>query len=414
MRNDVRTLALTFGLSLFTLLASPSFAQTPAAAGPRTAGPPVEAIIYVQNLTPGELGKRISDILVTRIAGKFAAFNLHEISAPILTEGTETDETDIRVQPLLAQRVPAATDLVVAAIFRIKTTAVDIQFILLDPKQKTVLGGVLSRARTGLTVFTSVDAAVNDLDPVLTRYLANRYEYRPPKGVVESITLKSGLEGEEVFFAGRDVGKVQGGVLTVPYTPFPVGSKVRVEVRKPGYHPEEAVIDLPSAQVSTSVPALRRANHFSAGANWVFGQAIGYGIAARIYGIPDWTFLELTAYRDLTPKPRSNFHDQRHYDFGASIGQYLLLSYRSTVRVSVRLGAGIIYTSLADSSTPDFTELYLNLLSPTVEVQLFGWQLYLQPQLKFTVGAGDNLLGRSWVTTSLGLPPISVGVLRSW
>lgn len=415
MSNGQPARALTLGFLLLTFVGPLSAAQTGERAGAtgRT-GTPIEAVIYVQDLTPGEQGNRIRDVLVTRIAGKFAAFGLHEAAAPVLVEGPGSEGADIRVQPLLAQRVAPAADLVVAAIFRIQSGVADIQFILLDPKQRTVLGGVLSRARTGLTVLTSVDAAVNDLDPVLQRYRTNRYEYHRPEGVVESIILTGTLEGEEVFFAGRDVGRISGGVLTVPYTPFPVGQKVRAELRKPGYHSEEIVIDLPSSRVTTSIPPLKRAHRFSAGLQWVFGQALGYGITARAYAIPDWTFLEVNAYRDLSPKVRPEFHDQRHYDFGASIGQYLLLSYRSPVRVAVRLGAGVIFTSFAGLAVKDFADVYLNIVSPTVEFQVGGWQLYLQPELKFTVGAGDNLLGRSWIATSAGLPPISIGVLRAW
>jgi len=400
----VKYRGLAVGLLLFFVMTGVAVAQST----------PAQAVIYVQDLTPGDLGNRIRDILVTRIADKFEAFNLRAIGDPILVDTPEAESADFRVQPLLAQKVPAATDLVVAAIFRIQSSAVDIQFILVDPKQKNVLGGVLSRARTGLTVFTSVDAAVNDLDPVLTQYVTNRYQYQPPQGVVETITLEGGREGEEVFFAGRDVGKVSGGVLKVPYTPFPVGSKVRVEIRKPGYHPEETVVELPSTQVKAPIPALQRANRFTAGVDWTFGQALGFGVVGRFYGVPDWTYLELAAYRDLVPQTHVGFHDLRHYDFGVTAGQYLFLSYSSLVRVTVSLGAGVIYTSLEGTTTPDFVDLYLNLLSPTVELRFAGWQLFVQPQMKFALGVGDNLLGRTWVTTSLGIPPVTIGVLRSW
>ena len=193
--------------------------------------------------------------------------------------------------------MPADVDLAVAAVFRILAAEVDIQFILVDPKQKTVLGGVLSRAHTGLTVFTSVDAAVNDLDPVFAQYVKNRYEYKPPVGVVDQITLKSSLEGERVFFAGRDVGTIEGGELSVPYTPFPVGSKVRIEIRKAGYHSEQEVISLPSAKVTTEITALKPEGHFALGATWQFGESFGFGVASRLYAVPDWTYVQLDTYR---------------------------------------------------------------------------------------------------------------------
>ncbi len=388
-------------------------AGAPAGSGASATDQPL-AVIYVQDLTPSPMGDRIRDILVTRVADKLTHFNLRLSANPILLDTAESAAGDIRIQPVLAQSVSPDADLVMASIFRIRDTAVDIQFILLDPKQKTVLGGVLSRARTGLTVFTSVDAAVNDLDPVLEKYVSSRYQYKPPEGVVDKIILHGKLEGERVFFAGRDVGVVRDGQLNVPYTPFPVGSRVRVDIRKPGYHPEETVIDLPSTQVEASIPALDRVSRFGIGIDWAFGESLGFGVLGRLYVVPDWTYIQFDHYRHLTPASRPGFHDLRHYDFGISVGQYLLLSYRSIVRVSVSVGAGVIYTSISDFAGSDFSDVYLNVVSPSVEINLQGWHFFVQPQLKFALGLGDNLLQRAWVATSLGIPPVSMGVIRTW
>ncbi|WP_455382694.1 hypothetical protein [Salinispira pacifica] len=389
-------------------------AQTGAADGSGRQVQAPLAVVYVQDLTPSEMGDRIRDILKTRVAEKLESYHLRLVAEPVLVDTPDTGEADIRIQPLLAQSLPPEADLVVASVFRIRQTAVDIQFILLDPKQKTVLGGVLSRARTGLTVFTSVDAAVNDLDPVLEQYVSNRYQYKPPEGVVEKITLRGGVEGAQVFFAGRDVGRVSEGALNVPYTPFPVGSRVRVDIRKEGYHPRQAVIDLPGTQVESSIPALQRESRFGLGINWAFGEALGFGVSGRLYAIPDWTYIQLDHYRHMTPADKPGFRDLRHYDFGISAGQYLFLSYDSLVRVAVTLGVGIIYTSPADFSGPDFSDVYLSIVSPSVELNLHGWHFYVQPQLKFTLGLGDNLLGRSWLATSIGIPPVTLGVIRTW
>jgi len=394
-------------MALFLLAASGSCAAQAAAA-------PLLAVVYVQDLTPSEFGNRIRDILVTRISETVGSYNLSSSSEPILVDTPPSEEGDFRLQTLLSQAVPADVDLVVAAVFRVLSTEVDIQFILVDPKEKTVLGGVLSRARTGLTVFTSVDNAVNDLDPVLEQYVKNRYQYRPPEGVVDQITLSSTLEGEEVFFAGRDVGRIAAGMLRVPYTPFPVGSKVRAEIRKSGYHPEEVVISLPAAKVEAKVPALERYSRFAGGVNWAFGESEGFGLSARYYAVPDWTYVELGGYRHLIPEGGLVLRDIRNFDFGASVGQYLFLSYRSPIRVSVLLGVGIIYTSVAGFSGSHFSDVYLNLGSPSIEANLSGWHFFIQPQLKFALGLGDNLLQRSWIFTSLGLPPITVGAFRTW
>ncbi len=414
MRPAVRRKNAIVILLLALTIDPETFGQTASLQGAPATTAPTQAVIYVQNLSPSALGNRIQEILVTRITEKLQPYNLHSVADPILVDASESQQDEFRIQPLLEQQIPPTADIVVAAVFRIARNSVDIQFILLDPKQKNVLGGVLSQARTGLTLFTSVDSAVNDLDPLLTQYVTNRYEYRPPQGIVEQITFDGPTEGAEVFFAGRNVGRVTGGTLKVPYTPFPVGSRVRVEVRKPGYHPETEVIDLATPRVQSDLPHLKRAHRFAAGMEWAFGQALGFGVTGRVFGVPDSTYLELTARRSMESFRTQGFHDLRHYDFGVSIGQYLLLSYRSPVRLSLTLGAGVIRTSVEDGVQPDFSDVYLNLLSPTVEIHLAEWQLFVRPLFKFTVGLGDNLLGRSWVTSSLGLPPISLGVLRSW
>ena len=63
---------------------------------------------------------------------------------------------------------------------------------------------------------------------------------------------------------------------------------------------------------------------------------------------------------------------------------------------------------------PDFVDVYFNVLSPAVEWNLNQWRLFVRPELQFALGVGSGLLGRTWVRTPFGLPPISVGVARQW
>ena len=58
-----------------------------------------------------------------------------------------------------------------------------------------------------------------------------------------------------------------------------------------------------------------------------------------------------------------------------------------------------------------FTDFYLNPVSWAVEAKLWGVTMFLRQEYKYTLGVGDNLLGRDLMMVSGTMPPLTLGVL---
>ena len=409
-------------LAALALAAAPAAAQEAATeTAAVTLAPPV-TLIYLADLSSEDAGERIRDILLTRVTERLVASGLAPLDRPVVGAAAVAPPggvqiplsvDDVRIGTLVSLDVPEDVEMVLACFYRVSGSEMLIQFTLYNPREETVLGGVLTRARTGLTVFTSVDRSVAELEEPLARYLKLRAEYKPPVGVVEKISVSSPLEDMGISFAGRDVGRISGGHLDVPYTPFPVGSQVRIELSKPGYHPEERVVALESEENQLELQPLWPQSRIGVELQWTLGQALGFGAGFRLYVVPDNTFVHLQVYRHLQPAQIAG-NAVRHYDAALSIGQYLLLPYSFPVRFSLELGLGVIVNAVNAYDGPSFADLYLYLLSPSVELNLKGWSFLARPEMKYALGLPGNLLGRVWLRTPLGLPPVTLAVVRRW
>jgi hypothetical protein len=142
--------------------------------------------------------------------------------------------------------------------------------------------------------------------------------------------------------------------------------------------------------------------------------AAGFGITARIYTAPDSSFVAIDHYRLLAPEG-SESSAVRTYDIALRFARYFIFDYESRFRMNLSVGAGLIGSDIADRLDPLFYDLYVALGDPHVELRLGGWKLMVRADLHFAVGAGNNLLGRRWILSPVvGLPPVSVGIGRSW
>ena len=389
------------------------------------AGPPA-TLVVLGDLSVGGSEQRIADILFQRVS-ELASGRGYDVRAePTLVQsgspgsaggGGSVDLTDVRVSQLLVGAVPGDIELVVAVFYRVERTALLIQFALYDPARQTILGGVLTRARTGLTLFTTVERAVAEMAPILDQYLVTRAIQRPETDTVDSILVRGGQEDVLISFAGRDVGSVTGGELAVPYTPFSIGTRVRYDASKPGYHPVAGVAELDAAENLVSIEPLWRQNRLAVDVHWRFGQAIGLGVGTKVYFIPDVAFVALDQYRQLQPGNLGGGTGANiwHHDVALNVGLYpRLLPPDFPVRVTIGVGVGAVFTGIEGIDAPDFVDVYFNVLSPAVEWNLNQWRLFVRPELQFALGVGSGLLGRTWVRTPFGLPPISVGVARQW
>ena len=285
-----------------------------------------------------------------------------------------------RISYLLRGVDATGTDVIVAAFYLAQGEELIIQFALYDPAVHTMLGGVLTRARKGLTLFASVTAAVGDFGPAITRYVEGGYRVEPPSGIVERITVTGPPEGSHVTFVDREVGTVAGGSLVVPYTQYSVGTTIPVRVQKEGYHTFERSYPLMSPQVDLQLPALHRETRFDAQLDWSFGLATGFGFGGRVHLVPDSLFLGFEHYRTLAPGTLlSGEVAVRHYDTNIQVGEYIIFPYTSIFRIHLAIGAGVIVTDVAGVSGRDYTDYYILAGDPTAELALGPVKIFFRP-----------------------------------
>ncbi len=319
-----------------------------------------------------------------------------------------------RMTPILGSVEGHGAGLILGAFFLNADEQFFVQFVLYDPTVNVPLGGVLARARQGLTVFAGVETAVADLEPVVERYLAGEYFAEEPEGLVESVLVRGGSESADVFFIDRRVGRIAGGTLLVPFVQYEIGTSLRVLAEKPGYHRIDDIFPLPARESVIELPPMVRQTRFDLGLRWTFGMAPGVGIAARVHIVPDTLFVSLEHYRMIQPGPSSDARDVQFFDYNLGVGRYILFDYRSRVRLHVGTGIGVTVSDVVGLDGRDYHDWYVMVGEPTVELNLGRSSLFLRPDLRYTLGTGYNTLGRLWMRTPYGLPPISAGARVSW
>jgi hypothetical protein len=374
------------------------------------------AALFIAPLDAAAAEPLVEDILASGLTARLQASGITVAPGRLaLPTGQEAPRLpdEQRVSYLLRGVDAGAASVVVAAFYLTQAETLVIQFALYDPVVHTVLGGVLTRARKGLTLFASVSAAEEEFTPAIQRYVAGGYQTEPPTGIVQRIVVTGPQEGAGVVIMNREEGRIQGGSLVIPYTQFAIGSTVPLRVYKAGYHSSETACRLDAAEVTLRVPPLRRETRFDAGLDWSFGEAIGAGAGGRIHLTADSMFLGIEGYRFLDSKSLSGVV-VRHYDLNAQLGQYVIFPETSPFRLSLSLGLGVIVTDVAGLGGRDYLDWYVVAGDPTVELRLGPVCLFARPELHYALGIDYNLLGRAWIRTPYGIPPLSVGVRTSW
>ena len=371
--------------------------------------------IFITPLS-GTADALVEDIVGTELTAAVGGAGISVLPKHLaLPQGTDQPRppAEDRVSYLL-RTIPAnGIDVIASAFYLAEGDELTIQFALYDPAVKTVLGGVLTRARKGLTLFASVGDAVSQFKPVIQRYVEGGYRVEPPTGIVERVQVSGPPEGSRVIFADRDVGLVAGGRLIVPYTQFAIGTKLPVRVVKDGYHTFDGTFALGSPQVTLKLPPMQKETRFDAGLRWSFGEAVGFGIQGRVHLIPDQLFLGMEEYLSLQPGTWSGTA-VRHYDTNVHVGTYIIFPYSSFFRISVSAGLGVIATDVEGLAGQEYMDYYLLVGDPTAEFTVGPVKLFVRPDLHYALGIGYNLLGRAWIRTPFGLPPLTVGARYSW
>ena len=165
--------------------------------------------------------------------------------------------------------------------------------------------------------------------------------------------------------------------------------------------------------MNLELPVLRPEHRVALLSFWTMGLTKGAGGGTRVYLNPDNTFVYLGFHiHDPVYTLQNPLTTNLNYDFSFLIGQYILFPPQSFFRLSVGVGLGVVKTTVGKAleTVEDYNDVYLDLGSPTIELNFGPVQIFARGEIKYMLGIGNQLLGRNWLLTAIGIPPISFGI----
>lgn len=376
--------------------------------------------MYFFDLSDAPIAEAISTSIISRVSEEIdiLGFPLVNEAALIYKGGTdgEISVDDFRLSSFFSDIEFGDAEIIIATFFAVRGSNIFIQYNIYDVRTGIDIGGLVSRARTGPTLFTSTNDAVLALSEYLQDFIKNPYEYKSLAGKVEEIFLTGRQEGVDVFFADQGVGTIAAGELLVPFAPFQIGELVAMKLQKDGYHEESFPVVLDGPQVNIELDELSPAKRFALQSFYTLGLIRGAGVGLKVYLVPDntFTYLGFHIHDALYNSTVNSDAFSTNYDFSFLIGQYLFFPPQSLIRMSIGIGIGVVKTSVSPASVSDYNDIYINLGNPTIELNFGPLQIFMRGELKYALGLDNNLLGRNWIFTALGIPPVSFGVQVQW
>ncbi|MFQ3621881.1 MAG: hypothetical protein SNJ78_13175 [Spirochaetales bacterium] len=346
---------------------------------------------------------------------KFQVLNrqILETLAEYNTLRNENFLTAERVVPL-GRSVRA--DVVVASSFGLEGRRMFIHIKGFDVRTSRLAAAVSETGFAGLAGFRFTEQAS-------LRFAENLSLYRETYDPNELITLEaivslrflSSDEGMQVFLDQREPsGTIVKGEVEIPYVPLRVDDTILVRKEKEGYYPSVEKVSLQPGENRIPLKPLQKQYKNEVGVGWTLGETYGLGAEYRRYLLPDYTFLSFNGrfYVQYDTLPGSK--PVLHSDFSCSLGEYLFTPHDARVRLGVTLGAGVSITSFTESEMPIYTDYYLNLGSPFLELNYSPLSYFVMVRLQYGLGMGNHLLGRKLFEIEQGGIPITLGVRRKW
>jgi hypothetical protein len=310
----------------------------------------------------------------------------------------------------------AGARMAVSGLYLLQEEQLVMDIKIYDSETGRIVAGTFSASRVGVTLNNRINEAIDQLTPQLEEFLEPAQD-RPAEisPFVLEVKLLSHDEGMEVSIAGVEAGgTIQEGQLTLPFIPYPVGTKLLIRKSKKGYHPAEETVTLNQARTEVALRPLLPLTRYTLNVTWTTGQLLGLGLGMRYYLRPNYLFLGAEDYFYLQRNPNPGSVSVPHNDLGILIGQYLFFSHNSPIRFGLAAGLGLIVTVLSSPDPVWYTDFYLNLISPWVEWNLKRWLVYLRVDGRFVLDVGKNLIGGDWLEIPRLGPPITLGVARKW
>jgi len=304
----------------------------------------------------------------------------------------------------------AKAQVALVSYYRVENRNVVLEIKCYDVQARAFVTGVLRTSRLSLSMYNLIARAVEELLPQI-RLIGRPFEL---PAQAERITLLSTNDGAEILLGGaQPVGAIENGSLVLPPIPFPLGSAITVEKRLAGHHPSRESLLIREPVQSFKLRPLRRQTRWATELNWTYGQVLGFGLAQRYYLKPDITFVAGEHYFYL----QHNFAGGLpvyHHDLRALFGAYVFAGPDSVLRLALSTGLGLIVSYFSFPGQGGFTDLYLNLINISLELNFPRFLVYVRPEARYALGIGPNLLGQGWLNVVGGPPPITMGVAWKW
>jgi hypothetical protein len=300
--------------------------------------------------------------------------------------------------------------IVVTGFYRIEGERIVLELKAYDVLQRAFITGVLRTGTVDLSMYTLLDTAVARMVPEIRLLVAGPL----PENVrqVKEITFFSQDEGAEIYLAGEQlVGRVQQGVLTLPYFPLAVGSTIRIEKRREGYYTSTEDLEITEPRVEITLRPMTPKTRWATELTWATKQLLGFGLAQRWYPVTDILFLSLEHYfyiqHDLTATGRAVLHN----DLALLVGGYPFSKVDARFRVGLSTGLGMIITYFSLPDQPVYTDFYFNVINLWLEWNWVRWTVFVRSDAMYAFGIGQNLLGRGMMGDGA---LVALGVMYKW
>ncbi len=307
-------------------------------------------------------------------------------------------------------------DVVVTTIYGLEGKRMYIHIKGFDVRTSRLAAAVAETGFAQLAGFSLGETAARRFAEDLVRY---REQYDPNELItleaIAGLTFLSEEEGMQISIDKREpIGTIEGGELEAPYVPFRVGTTIQVWKEKEGYYPIQEEVTLQEGFNRVQLAPLPKKYKNEVSAAWTLGESWGSGIEYRRYFEPDWFFVSFTGRFYIQYDTYEGSSPVFHNDISFSLGEYFFLPYDSWFRVGCSLGVGVVVTSFTESEMPVYTDYYLNILSPFLDLNFRPWTAFLMARIQFGLGMGNDFLGRGLFEIQEGGIPISIGVRRKW
>jgi hypothetical protein len=404
-------------LTVLLLLALPAASihpQSTESAGLAACLFPLHDLTATEQSTP--FGPIIEAALRTNLESLGLAILTEESCRGILEREGHTVQALSQGPVAVAVAHEAGARLAVSGLYLLQEDQLVMNVKIYDSDTGRIVAGTFSASRVGVTLNNRINEAIAQLTPQLEQFLHPAQD--KPLDIspfVLEVTLRSADEGMEVSLAGVEAGgRIQDGRLTLPFIPYPVGTKLLLRKTKAGYHPAEETLILGQPRTEAALRPLLRQTRYTLNVTWTTGQLLGLGVGMRYYLKPDYRFLGAENYFYLQRNPNPDSNSVLHNDLGFFFGQYLFFSHNSPFRCGLAAGLGWIVSTVPGTDNVWYTDMYLNLFSPWLEWNQKNWLLYLRVDARYVLDLGRNLLGGNWFEVKGYGPPITLGAAYKW